>query len=309
MFKTLSKYILIYTILIIFIWPKSAFAQVTDFKKMLRITPVILNIDLKPGQEQTYNLNLENILPLPLGIDVNIETLDATDELSGMIFGNPHANSPFVSWMSLSNKQFIIKEKDSKTITLTVKIPKNAKEGSYTSVIFITPFVSKPQDKSVPTVISRIGILALANIGTPKERQPQDMARIVNFDFNSAKDNLTQLVIRVENTYNFNLSAKTKIELDPILFGQKQTIELDDKRILAGKVRRWQELLNLKPGIYKGLLTVSLGQGRLIFATTYFSIPSLGFAFKYIFILIIIILVILLRKRIKKALFILYKGA
>jgi len=309
MLKTISKYILLYTILAIIFCPKSAFAQVTDFRKMLRITPVILNINLKPGQEQTYDLKLENILSLPLGISTNIETLDATDELSGMIFGNPHANSPFVSWMSLSDKQFIIKEKDSKTITLTVKIPQNAKEGSYTSVIFITPFVSKPQDKSVPTVVSRIGILALANIGTPKTEKPQDMAKILNFDFTPAKNNLTQLVVRVENTYNFNLSSKATVELDPIFFGQKQIIELDDKRILAGKVRKWQTLLKLKPGIYSSLLTVSLGQGRLIYATTYFGVPSFGSVFKYLLLLILVVLIILLRKRIKKALFVLYKGA
>jgi len=309
MFKRIAIYITIFLLLGMFLVPNRAFAQAFDYTKMIKITPVILNINLKPGQEQTYDLNLENVISLPLGVSLNIETLDATDELSGMVFGNPHANSPFVFWMSLSEKQFLIKEKDSKVVTLTVKIPKNAKEGSYTSVIFITPFVSKPLDKSVPTIVSRIGILVLADIGTPKEKQPQDMAKILNLDIRPSKNNMTEATVRVENTYNFNLSTKAKIELDPLLLGEQKIIELDDKRILAGKVRKWQDVFNLKPGIYKSLLTVSLGQGRLIYATTYFSVPSLSSFTKYLLLLLLIVLVILLRKRIKKAVSVLYKGA
>jgi hypothetical protein len=307
MIKTITKYIAIFTVFAYFLLPKSAFAQAVDYRKIIRITPVILNINLNPGQQQSYDLRLDNLINQPLGIQLSLETLDTTDELTGMVFGNPHANSPFVSWILLSRKQFIIQEKDSQTFSLNVKIPKNAKLGSYTSVIFITPLLSTANQKNSPNVISRIGVLAFANIGTPKEVPTEKLAKILTFNFDQEKNKINA-IIRVQNTFNFNLSSKANITLEPILFGKNQIIELEDKRILAGKVRKWIEPVNLSNGIYKADLAVSLGEGRIIYKTIFFSVPSFTYILKYLVILIILLLIFLLRKRLKKAFFILYKG-
>jgi len=306
--RTISKYIIIFLFLGMFLAPNETLAQVTDYTKMVKVTPVILDINLKPGQEQDYDLKIENLLNQPLGIGLNMETLDATDEVSGMVFGKPHTNSPFVSWISLSEKQFIIAEKEAKTIKVSVKIPKEAKDGSYTSVIFITPFVSKPLDGASPSVVSRVGILALANIGTPKEILIKDMAKILNFNFQSQQNKL-KTVVRVQNTFNFNLSTKAKITLSPLIFGKKEIIKLDDKRILAGKTRKWEVPLNLKPGIYQANLAVSIGGGRQIYKNTLLTVPSFYAFIPYLIIVFIVVVIILLRKRLKTALFILYKGS
>ena len=314
MLKTISKYIVIFLLLGTFFIAPKTFAQTTasnaasqDYSKIIKITPVILNINLKLGQKQDYDLKMENLLNQPLGIGLRLETLDATDELTGMVFGTPHPNSPFVSWTEINEKEFIISEKGKKTIKISVKFPKNTKEGSYTSVIFVTPFFSKTLDKTSQSVVGRIGVLAFANIGVPREREPKDMARILNFNF-ITKNGKSKTVVRVQNTFNFNLSTKAKIELSPIFFGQKQTIQLDDKRILSGKIRRWEVPVQLRPGIYQAKLAVSLGQGRQIYKDIFFTVPSFASFVPYLVVLIIILLIILLRKRLKKALFILYKG-
>lgn len=311
MFKKISFCIIIYTILAMFLLPVKASAQTNDYSKIIRVTPVILDINLKPGQQQTYKINIENLLNQPLGIGLSQESLDATDELTGMVFGVPHGNSPFVSWVSIEEKQFIISENSSKTISLRINVPKNAKEGSYTSILFTTPFFTKILDSNSPSVISKIGVLMLADIGMPVETQPEKMAKVNDFYFHELQDNAYESIVRLENIHNFNLSAKAKIEISPILFGDKKIVQLNDKRVLAGKIRKWQEPVKLSPGIYKAKLIVSLSEGRFIYADYFFTIPLLASIFKYLNYLLIIgffVLIFLLRKRLKKAFKILYKG-
>ena len=65
------------------------------------------------------------------------------------------------------------------------------------------------------------------------------MAKILTFQFQTAK-NKTNATVRVQNTFNFNLSTKAKITINPLILGEKKAIQLDDKRILAGKIRKWE---------------------------------------------------------------------
>ena len=306
-FKNISIYITIFLFLTQFLFVNRAFAQTTDYAKMIKVTPVILNIDLEKGQEQSYNIVLTNLLSQPLGVSLNPESLDASDELTGMVFNQPHSNSPFISWITLSYKEIIIPEEGSKEIKVSIKVPKNAKDGSYNSVLFITPFVSKSIDKTSPTVVSRIGILILANIGLPKKSPDINVLKILNFDFQS-QNNKTKAILRAQNNFNFNIATKATIEISPF-FAQKQTIELDDKRILAGKVRRWEILLNLKPGIYFAKAAVSIGEGKFAYKNSAFTVPAFSSFILWLILIIVIILLILLRKRLKRALFILYKGS
>jgi len=238
MIKRLSKYIAILLFISVFL-PRTAFAQNTNPKNMVRVTPIFINMDLQKDTENTYELKIDNLLSVPLGIKTNLESLDPTDEENGIQFGPPKQNQPFISWISFSEKDLIIPENGSKTIKITVKPPKDAKDGGYYGILFLTPIVSKPLDRTSPTVVSRIGVLMFASIGSPKAVKPDQKAKIEEFKFIDNFGNKTsEMILRVKSTYPYLFSAKAKVDVEQIL-GKTKILELEDKRILPGKIRKW----------------------------------------------------------------------
>ena len=292
-----SIYIVILVFVSFMLLPRSTFAQ----EKMIRVTPVILNLELKKGQEQTYEVKIENLLSAPMGIETNIESLDASDEETGIRFDLPKQNESFVSWITTSEKDLIIPENGKKNIEIKIKVPKNIKEGGYQGVLFLTPFITKPLDNLSPTVTSRVGILILANIGTPKAAPAKDKARIVEFSFKQVFDKgPADLILRVKNIFPFIIPSKAEVLITP-LFGKQQIVELEDKRILPGKIRKWQKDIALNPGFYKAQAALSLYQGQLLFKDTYFLVLPVKGISMYLILVPFILVIFLIRKRLKKA--------
>ena len=277
--------------------------------KMIRVTPIMFEVNLKPGQESTYKMDVENLLPSPLGLSLNLQALNASDEDNGITFDPLPENSPLIKWIKLPEKDFLFSENSKKTIEFTISIPRNVKEGSYNSVLFLTPMYSKMINKNLPTVLSRLGALIFVNIGIPQETAAQNKAKIVDFYFGGILDTGKEqkMTLRVQNIFPFTLSTKANIEIDS--FSGKRTLELIDKRILASKIRRWQQAVNLPIGFYKATAAVSVGGGQQIFKSTYFMVFPLKIITEILVLVIILYLIYRFRKRIKKAAFILYKGS
>ena len=307
MIKRLSKYIAILLFISVFL-PRTAFAQNTNPKNMVRVTPIFINMNLQKDAENTYELKIGNLLSVPLGIKTNLESLDPTDEENGIQFGPPKQNQPFISWISLSEKDFIIPENGSKIIKITVKPPKDARDGGYYGILFLAPIVSKPLDRTSPTVVSRIGVLMFAGIGTPKAVKPEQKAKIEEFKFTDNFGNKTpEMVLRVKSTYPYLISAKARVDIKQVL-GATKTVELEDKRILPNKIRKWTKSQELGIGIYKANIAVSLGGGEIIYKKTYFIVLPIKAYLPYLAFILIVLILILGRKRIKKAITILIKG-
>lgn len=297
----MSKYILILTFILFLLTPNNVFAQKTAQQQTLRITPIFINMQLTPGSISTYEVKIDNLLPTPLGIKASVESIDATDEENGISFNIPKQNDPFVSWINFSDKDFIIPENQSKTIKLNVKTPENAKDGGYYAVAFFTPIVSKPLEKKYPTVVSRVGSVILASIGTPKPIRSNEKATIVEFKFTKKYESSpSQMILRVKNNYPFHYSVKATTEIVS-LFSNKKVVELEDKRILPGKIRKWVKAVDLPIGIYKANTAVSLGGGDQIFAKTYFIILPVSTYLPIISGVLLIMFITFGRKRILKA--------
>ncbi len=303
----MSKYILILTFISFLLTPSNVFAQKTAQQQTLRITPIFINMQLTPGSTSTYEVKIDNLLSVPLGIKANIESIDATNEENGISFDTPKQNEPFVSWITFSEKDFIIPENQSKTIRIDVKTPENAKDGGYYAVTFFTPIVSKPLEKKYPTVVSRVGSVILASIGTPKPIRPDKKAEVAEFKFDKKyQDSPSQMILRVKNAYSFHFSVKAAVEITS-LFGNKKMIELEDKRILPGKIRKWTKTVDLPIGIYKANAAVSLGGGDQIFAKTYFIIFPVSTYAPFILGALALTILVFGRRRILKAIKVLVK--
>ncbi|MBI3577187.1 hypothetical protein HY086_04075 [Candidatus Gottesmanbacteria bacterium] len=234
---------------------------------MLRVSPIILPIRLAPGSIQKTNIRLTNLLSVPLPVAATIEGFDAADEEGAVEIHSPQAHvSPLVDWMSLDQSDQILPAGASRDIAVTITVPKSVPLGGYYAVIFFTP--------KLPTgnISAKIGVIALANIGVGLD--PTHHVDIVSFGFGKSvyEKGPVDLTLRVHNTSLNYFSVKPTLTIAP-LFGNTQTIQLEEKTILPGKIRRWHRSLNLGPlthGLYWVSLRLSLENGQEVVAKTSF---------------------------------------
>lgn len=270
--------------------------------QLLRVTPVIIDKKLIPGKEVSQEIKLENLSSIPIGITVSVEDFEPYDSEENMSLLEQR-QSPLVSWTSVSKRSMIIDPLSSKTFMLSIYPPTNAPDGGYYSMVFLTPFFTKPLDKNKPTILSKIGVLLLTSIGDQNAHDATSKVQI-DYEDTSFLHSSTEIPVgfAVENNYFTYFSAKPRLEVYP-LFGKVQSFEFEDKKILPGKTRSWHKKISLTPALfqwYRARLAVSVGQGEYVYANTTFVVfPYKQLVLPAGFILMLIVMIVY-RKKIKK---------
>jgi hypothetical protein len=273
--------------------------------QLLRVSPVILPIELKPGNATTYVVSVENLTDAPMPLSASIEGFDSADEEGGYTFNSAKIQSPLAEWIELTKPDMIIPAKTKHAIDLTVRIPNTVALGGYYAVLFLTP-VNQSKANS-PTVTPRIGILLLANIGVQDTKATADQKiKILNFNFTKPvfdQEPISWLVRAQDISLNY-LSAKPVLTLKPAI-GKPIRIEMAEKIILPGKIRRWTETRQISAvpyGIYQAQLAMSIGAGQQLFRENYLIVLPVKIILMSFGILIVSVYLIMKRKNIVKAL-------
>lgn len=301
----MRKNILLSLLFLLFLLPQTAFAQKNQpVTKILRVAPAINDIHVYPGHTTTYTMDIDNLLPEPLGIRISIENFSSSDEDNGIMTNTSSADSPLINWIKTSDQSLIMPEQGSKTITVTVTPPKTAAQGGYYGIIFFTPFYISHPAPNAPVILSKVGTLLFGTIGNLNYKNLMNKVYILNFSIPWINEkNQIPLTLRVQNSYFTHFSGKPFITITP-LFGSPQTIELEDKHILPGTTRRWIENITVKEPwhvFYSAHLAFSVGAGNELFADTNFFIFPVTITGILIGIIVIFLFMVLIRKRLKKA--------
>ncbi len=274
--------------------------------QFISLTPAIIEQQLLKSIVNNYEVKVKNIANFPLGIRVSAEGFDPSDQLSEVSF----VKNTLSSWTKIENPTFILEPGDEKTISVTISPPKNALDKGYYEVIFFTPFMTRPLDAHSPKIVSKIGSLFLLTIGEQNKNDLEKKVSITNFSFKKLieKQPVTG-TLDVKNDYFTHFKAKPFVEIAP-LFGKATTFELEEKRVLPGKIRRWSmSFSNLpKSFFYTATLKLSLGEGKYLVEHNFFFVAPFKLLFVLGLTLIIILLLIFRRKQITRALRILFKG-
>ncbi len=197
----LKKLIIALLLIINCQWLNVAHAADLPIRQALRVSPIIINADLIVGRQQDYEIKIENILDVPLGIKTSLSPLDSSDEDNGISFEKPISNNKFISSISVSDNEDILEPHEIKTIKLSINTPKDITTDQINAILFITPFITKPIDTSTPTVVSKIGILILGNFGTVNPTDLKEKAKIITSDFGFITET-PKYVLRVQNNYS-----------------------------------------------------------------------------------------------------------
>ena len=291
--KRLFFYFCIFEFLFsIFAFPASAAVQT------LRVSPVIINVPLSPGKSYTYEITVENLTEHALPLQTSLNDFQTTGEEGGYVFEDTKTN-PLLSWISLSDTVLILNPKERKKITLTINTPRNIPLGGYYGMLFFQP-VLPDAAPGATRVVSKIGILLLANIGVPDQNVKQ--ADILTFTTGLFhQDNRIPLLLRVKNTSLHFFTAKpilTISPLIPLISHPHQPMYLENKIIFQDKVRRWEQTITLPgaiPNIYKAHMAVSTGGGNYVTQDRYFIV--FPFTYTIIVLAILLLLFFLVKKR------------
>ncbi len=277
---------------------QNAYAQ----EQTLRVSPVIMNLSLSPDKTIQQEVTIENLSSSPMPLRASFNDFITSGEEGGYIFEESKTN-PLLSWVSLSENEFILGPKEKKTLQMAIQTPKSIPVGGYYGVLFFEPvLVNAPTDAT--RVNAKVGILMLANIGVPDPNAKK--AEILDFSLPYwNQEGTVPLLLRVKNIALNFFSAKPDLTVEPLIPAtSKQKIELEEKIIFPGGVRRWTEeakIQGLSPNIYRAALTVSTGNGQTITDERYFIVFPFAHAFGLVLVLIFLLFIILKRKRFSEA--------
>lgn len=271
----------------------------------IKIYPVIIPLFLSPGKVQTQTITIENPSNIPLPLQANLSDFETTDEDGSYTFTDK--TNPLLSWMKVEPNQLLVNPHEKKEVTVKITPPRQIPLGGYAGMLFFEPLVRS--HTSGTTILPRIGILLLANIGGIDTNQHPLKIETLSLPFITNSGSIPFL-LRTKNTSFHILTVKPLITIHSVIGNQTKKIVLEDKIIFQGKIRRWNTLLDtqLSPNIYNITIAVSAGGGNMVTTEKYMII----FPYTIVLILLIISIVSILlyryRKRIQKAIVIVVKG-
>ncbi len=266
----MSKYIkIIFNILIVlacygYVGRHNVLAADSSFvNSTIRVSPILLRIQLEPGSKRIYPITVDNLSNAPMPIHAVVEGFDPSDEVNGYTPNPPSEISPLARWMSIDEPDAIIPSRDSHEFLVKVNVPGTVALGGYYAIIYFTPLYPNG------TIGSKIGVVSLANIGV--QDSLTNKAHITDFHFEKLfyEHGPITSTVRITNDSLHFFSTKPTLTIAPIL-GKPDTVELDEKTILPGKARTWKSVFtiqNSKWGIYRATLRARLEHGEEISKT------------------------------------------
>jgi len=264
----------------------------------LKVTPVIIPLQLSPNQTISKDIVIENISSVPQPLRAVFSDFETTGEDGGYNIQET-AKNPLLSWSSVSPRELLIPAHSKATVRLEIRTPNKIPVGGYFGMLFFEPVPEPSRIAQSTQVIARIGVLLLGSVGVQDKRQ----LSVLTFDppfLNNSGDIKT--ILRVKNTGLEYITAKPILTVTPLFATSSKTI-WEDKVVFPGNVRRWEKTIQLPNwNIYHLTMAVSKGNGKYITEErTVIVFPYLPILL-ILFVVVLLLLVIFKRKQIQKAL-------
>jgi len=277
----------------------SVYAQdSSQLTSLLRISPVILKLQIKPGSKQVYSIKVDNLASIPVPVQASIEGFDPSDEDSGVeVSSNTNTVSPLSSWMALDHTDTIIPARSSDKFFVRISIPQTVPLGGYYAMIYFTPLTPGL------SIGSKIGVITLANIGVEDSLKKRGDILEFSFDKPVYESNPVGVHIRVKNISLNYFTAKPTLSITPLL-GKTQRLDLEEKVILPDKIRSWKPVFtiqNYKWGVYNIKLSVSLEQGLFVEESKYIIVFPVRQSILLLILILLLLFIISKRKNMKRA--------
>ncbi len=269
----------------------------------LMISPVLFDLELKPGDIVKQKVTVVN--NSNSSVDIITEVADFTYDNTGeMKFIEENEENTAVSsvkkWLSYTEKEFSIPGNKTKDVIFDINVPQNAEPGAHYGVIF---FRSKPQNAGAIGVSARVGSLVLVTLPGNATKT----GTLSNFEVGMMKEGTklspqsffdsgpVSFSFQILNTGNVHFKPEGNITVTDMWGNKAAELVPADNRSFPGVTRTYTQTANFTPwGTYEATLTLKDGDGNQL---PVMKIGFWGFNYKLVIqwtILIVVILFILI---------------
>ena len=280
--------------------------KAADNGQSFTISPPIFELKANPGDrlEETVSVYNSNSYDLPLVTTVeNLKPMGEKGQVQ-VIGGSDEGLPTLKEWIKINTVNFTVTKGGTKNVTFSINVPSNAEPGGhFATVLFGT--TSSSLEGSGSQVSQKIGTLVLLTVaGTT-----QEAAEVTQFAPEKTlfwRNQAINFNLKIYNSGNVYVRPRGYMVITNIFGNKVAQIEIDDKNILPTAVRDIPQ--EYKPKFLFGPYTASLAlvygnSNQNINATCgFWVIPWLQTSIG----LIVLILLFLLRRRLWKAIKIIF---
>lgn len=169
--KRYSLYISTCILLCIFIASFLIYRAAADSQSVsLTTSPVLLNLDIEPGQTVTKTVQLMNNTSQPIQINMELKTFEASGQTGQANISNIPTSNPENGYVKFSPSSFTAQPKVWSKVNVTFSLPKTASLGYYYSIIF-APVYSNHTNIEGANIHGSNAVLALINTNSANEQK------------------------------------------------------------------------------------------------------------------------------------------
>lgn len=298
--------ILIFSLLV----PLSTYAETTN-QIGFSISPYSYEYELKPGQEVTATLKVENINKVDINVSVEPENLVAYGQDGQVSITDDEPSFSIKSWVKVTKDSATIKPKEFGYFDFKITVPLDAEPGSHYGALSVR-FVGNddPLNGTGASIVQKSSAIILLRVpGDVREELNLIYFQPEKFFYSESKFKLSALF---ENKGTVNVKPSGEINIFDIWGNKIKTIKIAGKNILPDNKRIFEEEFTMEDiSYFRAELNMFYGTNsqKTIFAQTNFIGINWPILSRYLFVLLgVVVFYTIFRKRINKAVKILLKG-
>ncbi|MDO8669783.1 MAG: hypothetical protein Q7K65_05885 [Candidatus Buchananbacteria bacterium] len=237
----MMKFLFPLSLLFIFIFlPFSASA--------LTIAPAIIDINLDPGQSQTYQLQLYNETGEDIFLNGSIEKFEPKGENGQTQILPFDVSDKSVNWIKLPNNSLVLRPGESISVPVVIDIPKTAGLGGYYLAVMWESSSGPQSAKSHQALVSsRVGELVLLEV----KGEVNNNLEIIDFNLKTTRNFYSSLPIdfflRLRNSGNIHERPQGSIIIKNLLGQTVEALTVNGQSgaILPGTIRVFETVWSL----------------------------------------------------------------
>lgn len=126
----------------------------------LTVSPAISEWIVKPGDSSTKSVMLTNTTDEPLPVKSVAKSLVVNEAIA------PQDRHLFdaSAWVTIHDPDFIVKPKEAREVSITVRVPKDALPGGHYATAYFNQLVMAPTQQEQTNVVGRVGALIFVTV-------------------------------------------------------------------------------------------------------------------------------------------------
>ncbi len=146
----------------------TAFAQETT---RLSVAPVTFELSADPGQTLTNQIKVINTSDSALQLETKVENISGTGDRGQVELTEEETDFSLSSWIKTDPSSFTLAPKETKNVSFTITVPKNAEPGGHYGTILVGTIAADKPDTTGAVIAQRLGSLVLVKVSGEIDEQ------------------------------------------------------------------------------------------------------------------------------------------